>query len=252
MKLSKHLLLIISLLTLIILYPSDGESINLSYRLQPPTVGYWFGTDWLGRDVFSRTLEALLYSFGIASCAVILSSIIALVLSIIGNINERFNYIISFLIDAALSLPNLLLLIILTLIFGGDSLGIILAVALSHWSKLTRLCKNEIHSIMNYDYINYAMRFGRNKSYVIMKHALPHIYPQWATGALIMLPHVILHIAGLSFLGFGSDQYFPSIGKMLYEANTYLLTGQWWLVLFPGMTLVLVTLIISSIIKQRQ
>ncbi|EOA8958795.1 ABC transporter permease [Vibrio harveyi] len=248
MKLLRYFIFILFLI-LIIFWPSDGQNIELSYRLQPPTWSYWFGTDWLGRDVFSRTLKALLYSFGVASFAVLLSSVIALVLSVISNIDRRLSSIINFLIDCTLSLPNLLLLIILTLAFGGGSTGIILAVAFSHWPKLTRLCKNEIHSIMSRDYIHYAISFGRKKSSIIMKHALPHLYPQWLTGTLLMLPHVILHIAGLSFLGFGSQQSYPSIGKMLYEANGYLLTGQWWLALFPGITLIVVTMLISSIIK---
>jgi peptide/nickel transport system permease protein len=232
-----------------IFWPKSGDEIDLMNRLHAPSWEFWFGTDWLGRDMFGRTLKALLHSLSISGLGVILCSLVSLVLAVISNINQTLYSVIDFLVDSLLSLPNLLLLIILTVVFGEGTQGILLAVTLSHWPKLTRLCKGEIHAIMSFDYIHYALGFGHSKWYVILRHALPHVLPQWVTGMLLLFPHILLHIAGLSFLGFGLDTRHPSMGKMLNEANTYLLSGEWWLALFPGAMLIITTLLISLVIK---
>ncbi|WP_211916964.1 ABC transporter permease [Vibrio sp. B1REV9] len=241
--------ILLLLITLAIVWPNNGQEVNLMHRLQGPSWSYWFGTDWLGRDMFGRTLKALLYSLSISGAAVVLCSVIALLFAVIANVNKTLNSTVDFLVDALLSLPSLLLLIILTVVLGGGTQGIIFAVSLSHWPKLARLCKQEIHTLMNQDYIQYALGFGHNKWYAILRHALPHVLPQWMLGVLLLFPHVILHIAGMSFLGFGLNSSYPSMGKILSEANTYLLTGEWWLALFPGITLVVTTLLISLSIR---
>lgn len=242
--------LILSLFLIIaILWPNSGQDVDLMNRLHAPSWAYWFGTDWLGRDMFGRTLKALLHSLSISGAGVILCALVALVLAVTGNVNPTLSLVIDFLVDSLLSLPSLLLLIILTVVFGGGTQGILLAVTVSHWPKLTRLCKGEIHAVMSLDYIHYALGFGHSRWYVILRHALPHVLSQWITGMLLLFPHVLLHIAGLSFLGFGLDATYPSMGRMLNEANTYLLTGEWWLALFPGVMLVMMTLLISRAIK---
>jgi len=242
-------LILFLFLIITIFWPDNGQEIDLMNRLHPPSLTYWFGTDWLGRDMFARTVKALVYSLSLSGAAVILCAFIALFFAVAGNVNKTLNSIVDFLVDCLLSLPSLLLLIILTVVFGGGTKGILFAVSLSHWSKLTRLCKGEIHEVMCLDYIQYALGFGHGKWYVIFRHALPHVLPQWVLGMLLLFPHVLLHIAGLSFLGFGVSVAHPSIGRLLNEANTYLLTGQWWLALFPGVLLVAVTILISRAIK---
>lgn len=230
-------------------WPFDGQSVDLTNRLQAPSWTYWFGTDWLGRDMFARTLKAMVYSLALSGCAALLCSSIALIFAVLGNVNKTLCSGIDFLIDCILSLPNLLLLIILTITLGGGAKGVLIAVALSHWPKLTRLCKAEIHALMSQDYIRYATSFGYSRWYVIVRHIVPHILPQWITGTLLHLPHILLHIAGLSFLGFGLHSNHPSMGRILHEANAYLLTGDWWLVLCPGLVLVTVTLLVSHTIR---
>ncbi len=235
----------IGLLIFAYFWPNSGQEMNLLARLSPPNYLHWFGTDWLGRDMFSRTLKALMHSLSMTGIAIFFSAIIALILAIIANLNRGWNMLIDFIVDCALSLPSLLLLMILTVSFGSGSQGVMFAIALSHWPKLTRLCKSEIQSLMCYDYISHALNFGHKKIHVILQHAFPHVLPQWMTGMLLLLPHGLLHSAALSFLGFGSDPTRASMGKIFDEANSYLLTGQWWLAVLPGLMLVFTIILLS-------
>ena len=227
-------------------WPEQSQDINLLAKLQPPSLSYWFGTDWLGRDQFSRTLVALGNSLKIGGSAALLSACLALILATIASCHATLAWLVDLLIDTIMSLPHLLLLILLSLAVGGSGQGVIFAITLSHWPKLTRLLRSEMHNLAQQPYILLAKNFTKPYWQLLLQHMLPHILPQWLTGLLLLIPHAIMHAAALTFLGFGLDPNQSSMGILLSEASPYLLIGSWWLALFPGLVLVITLLLIAE------
>jgi len=250
-----------ALLTIIVLclaYPNNGETINFAEQLLAPSVNHWFGTDWLGRDQFSRTVSALILSLSIGIGSALLSALIALALALLAGISQKIAWLVNLIVDAMISIPHLLLLIILVLAFGGGANGVIFAVALSHWPKLTRLLCDEITALKQCHFVVLSSQFGQSRFKVLFLHVMPFLIPHWLTALLLTVPHTLLHVAGLTFLGFGLEPSTASIGVLLADSTRYIITGHWWLALFPGLVLLITMLLLSTLahrlvtqIKQR-
>ncbi|KAB2825273.1 MULTISPECIES: ABC transporter permease [Aliivibrio] len=247
--LKKHLpLTLFCLLLLISLsWQNNGENIDLFNKNLMPNAHYWFGTDWLGRDVFSRTLKALLFSLAMGGLASLFCSLLSMCLALIGNINATCSYLINTLIDVWSALPHILVMIVLSILVGGGFEGLVVAITFSHWPKLTRLLKVEIEQLRQKPYVLHSLAFGHSKLHSYVTHLTPHLLPQMLTGMLVLYPQALVHGAGLTFLGFGIEPSTPSMGGMLSEASKYLLSGQWWLALFPGIMLIISSLLLMQI-----
>ena len=115
----------------------------------------------------------------------------------------------------------------------------IVGVALTHWTSLARLIRGEVLQLKESEYIQIAEKLGHSKMRIAWKHMFPHLLPQFLVGLVLMFPHAILHESSITFLGFGLSAEQPAIGVILSESMTYLIMGNWWLALFPGLMLVL-------------
>ncbi len=217
-----------------------GVTTHLATRKLPPSWEHLFGTDWLGRDMFARTIKGLRISLGVGLIAATCSSLIALVLGLMaataGTVADR---IITWLVDVAIATPHLVLLILISFACGGGSTGVIIAVAASHWPNLTRVIRAEVMQLRTSQYVQLSRRLGKGPFFIATKHMLPHIVPQFIVGLLLLFPHAILHAASLTFLGFGMSPHSPAIGVLLAESMRSLSMGLWWLAVFPGLCLVL-------------
>ena len=145
---------------------------------------------------------------------------------------------ISFLIDLIMGVPHILLLILISVALGKGLRGVIIGVSLTHWPSLARLIRAEVIQLRESPYIQIARRLGKGRWYITGKHMLPHLIPQFIVGLVLLFPHAILHESSVTFLGFGLSTEQPAIGIVLSEAMQYLVTGKWWLALFPGLLLV--------------
>lgn len=205
-----------------------------------PCLQYPFGTDWLGRNMLYRTLTGLSMSILIGVCAAGVSAVVALVLGIAAaTLGKRADSAISFVIDAILGIPHILLLILISYACGKGLKGVITGVALTHWTSLARLIRAEVMQLRQSEYILIAEKLGHSKWKIATKHMLPHLLPQFLVGLVLLFPHAILHESSITFLGFGLSTEQPAIGVILSESMKYLIMGKWWLALFPGMMLVL-------------
>lgn len=226
-------------------------SIDLINKNQSPSLTHIFGTDWIGRDMFFRTLKGLSMSMKIGVLSSIISGIIAVVLGVIGPIcGKRVDSVITWFIDLVLSVPHTLIIILISMAAGGGLKGIVMGVSLTHWTSLTRIIRAEVMQVKEADYTKIAKNFGKSNLYIAKNHILPHIIPQLLVGIVLIFPHAILHEASVTFLGFGLQSHEPAIGIILSEAMKYLTSGKWWLAFFPGLFLVLVSMMVDNMGKK--
>ena len=222
---------------------SSDITTNFNAMNQPPSFEHLFGTDWLGRDMFTRTLKGLGLSVQIGAGASILSSVIAIILAFVGSINSKLDSFIAWLVDLFLSVPHILLIILISIGLGGGAFGVTMGVALTHWTSLTRILRAEIKQINTSEFVKLSQRFGKSKIWIAKKHILPLVITQIIVGTILIFPHAIMHEASVTFLGFGLSPHEPAIGVILSESMKYLATGNWWLALFPGLALLIIVLL---------
>ena len=205
-----------------------------------PGRAFWFGTDWMGRDMFARTLAGLSLSIRIGLLTACVSAGIALLMGTgAAVLGRRADACISWWIDLMMGIPHILLVILISLACGKGFLGVAAGVSLSHWPSLSRVIRGEVLQLRQAPYVLAAGKLGAGKFQVAGRHMLPHVLPQLLTGLILLFPHAILHESSVTFLGFGLSAEQPAIGVILSESMQYLTTGKWWLALFPGISLVL-------------
>lgn len=213
---------------------------DFSRKNLAPCLQYPFGTDWLGRNMFYRTLTGLSMSIFIGMGAAGVSTVIAILLGTGAAIlGRKTDSVICFVIDMIMGIPHILLLLLISYACGKGLKGVVIGVALTHWTSLARLIRSEVLQLKESEYILIAQKLGHSKWEIAKKHMLPHLLPQFLVGLVLMFPHAILHESSVTFLGFGLSMEQPAIGIILSESMKYLIMGKWWLALFPGIMLVL-------------
>ena len=220
---------------------------DFSIKMQAPSLAHPFGTDWMGRDMFTRTIKGLSLSIVIGIGASVISSIIATILAFLASANKWLDEAVSWAIDLFASIPHILLLMMISIALGKGAFGVIMAVAFSHWVNLTRVLRAEVLQINTSEYVALSNRLGRSKLWIAKEHILPLVLSQIFVGTLLVFPHAIMHEASITFLGFGLSPHEPAIGIILSESMSYLAMGAWWLAFFPGLALLIVVLLFDII-----
>ena len=220
---------------------------DFTIKMQAPSFSHPFGTDWMGRDMFIRTIKGLSLSIVIGIGASVISSIIATLLAFLASVNRWFDEFVSWLIDLFASIPHILLIMMISIALGKGAFGVIMAVAFSHWVNLTRVLRAEVLQINTSEYVALSNRLGRSKLWIAKEHILPLVISQIFVGTLLVFPHAIMHEASVTFLGFGLSPHEPAIGIILSESMSYLAMGAWWLAFFPGLALLIVVLLFDII-----
>ncbi|USK58090.1 ABC transporter permease [Peribacillus asahii] len=216
-------------------------STNLEHRNASPTFEHPFGTDWLGRDMFSRTFMGLSLSIAVGLIGALGSTLIATILGVISaTMGKTADRIVSWLIDLFLSVPHLVTLILIAFTFGGGFKGIVIGIALTHWPSLARVIRAEVMQIRSAEFVQISKKMGKSSWWIATKHIFPHILPQILVGFMLLFPHAILHEAAVTFLGLGLSPHEPAIGIILSESMKYLSAGMWWLAFFPGLCLLFI------------
>ncbi len=220
---------------------------DFTTRMKPPSFEHLFGTDWMGRDMFLRTVKGLSLSIVIGIGASVISSIIATILAFVASFNRYCDTLVSWLIDLFASIPHILLIMMISIALGKGTFGVIMAVAFSHWVNLTRVLRAEVLQINTSEYVALSQKFGRSKLWIAKEHILPLVLSQIFVGTLLVFPHAIMHESSVTFLGFGLSPHEPAIGIILSESMPYLAMGAWWLAFFPGLALLIVVLLFDII-----
>lgn len=218
----------------------SGLNTVLTQRNQPPSLAHLFGTDWLGRDMFRRSLHGLSLSLRVGLLAASVSAVIGTGLGLAaGTFGGWVDAVIIWIVDVFFSLPHLVLLILIAFAVGGGTKGVIIAVALTHWTNLARVIRAEVLQTNSAEYVNLSRKLGKSSLWIARHHMVPHVVPQLLVGLILLFPHAILHEAALSFIGIGLSPHLPAIGIILAESMRHLSTGYWWLGVMPGLLLLL-------------
>lgn len=226
----------------------DDLLVDLNNIFQTPNIKHFFGTDWVGRDMLVRTVKGLSISMKIGLLSSLISAVVAVVFGIVGPVfGGAADKLISWLIDFILSVPHTIVIILISLACGGGMKGIVVGVTCTHWTSLTRVIRAEVMQIQNSEYTQISKQLGKSNWYIAREHMFPHIIPQLVVGVVLVFPHAILHEASVTFLGFGLPAHEPAIGVILSESMKYLTSGKWWLAFFPGVCLVLLSLMVDKI-----
>lgn len=221
---------------------------DFSARNLSPTLAHPFGTDWMGRDMFARTLAGLSTSVLVGLGAAAVSSVLAIALAVLAALGgRRVDAVIGWLIDVVMGIPHLVLLILISYALGRGALGVSVGIAVTHWPSLARVLRAELLQLREQPYIACSRALGISRARMVARHLVPHILPQYLVGLVLLFPHAILHEASITFLGFGLPPEQPAIGVILSEAMTYLTSGAWWLAVFPGLALLAVVLLFDRV-----
>lgn len=190
--------------------------------------------------MLTRSLHGMSLSVRVGLLAAGFSAIIGTGLGLMaGTLGGKVDAVITWIIDVFFSLPHLVLLIMISFAIGGGTKGVIIAVALTHWTSLARIIRAETLQVNSSDYVQLSYKFGRSPFWIARHHMLPHVIPQLLVGLILLFPHAILHEAALSFIGIGLSPHTPAIGIILAESMRNLSTGYWWVGVLPGLLLLL-------------
>lgn len=228
----------------------NTESIltNLNARNVAPSLNGLFGTDWLGRDMFTRTMLGLSLSIKVGLLGAFGSTAIALILGMAAaTMGKYVDQIISWVIDLFLSVPHLVALILISFTLGGGYKGVIVGIMVTHWPSLARVVRAEVMQVRSAEYVKMSKRLGKSNGWIAVHHIFPHLLPQVLVGFMLLFPHAILHEAAITFLGLGLSPHEPAIGIILSESMKYLSSGLWWLAFFPGLSLLIIVRLFDRI-----
>jgi len=240
-------LLIIVGLSLIALFapliaPFDPLVTNLSERLQPLSADHIFGTDELGRDIFSRVVwgsRLTLYVIGLV--AIIAAPVGIIVGTVSGYFGGFIDTVLMRITDIFLAFPKLILALAFVAALGPGIENAIIAIAITSWPPYARIARGETITIRNSDFIRAIRLQGAGSIRIITGHVMPLCLSSLIVRVTLDMAGIIITAAGLGFLGLGAQPPSPEWGAMTSSGRAYIL-DQWWLITMPGMAIFIVSL----------
>lgn len=237
------------------LTPYDPLSVGLSNILQPPSKEHLFGTDQLGRDVFTRLLYGGRVSLAVGAGAMIIALLFGASYGVIsGFFGGVIDRIMMRLLDALLSIPSILLMIGIQVFIPASFLSVVIVIGMTSWMSIARLVRTEVLSLKGEVFIQSSVVVGASSTQLLIRHVLPQCLPTIIVMSIIGMSHAILSEATLSFFGIGIPSHEPSWGNMLMGSQSYLLSGAWWIALFPGLLItctVLAITFLGDVLQER-
>ncbi|MED5018928.1 ABC transporter permease [Paenibacillus chibensis] len=222
--------------------PFGYKEQQLMDRLKPPSSTHWFGTDDLGRDLFSRVLYGARISLWVGFFSVIASIIMGTALGIIaGYFGKWADMIISRLFDILLAFPSILLAIAIVAILGPSLQNALYAIAIVNIPTYGRLVRAKVLSLKNEEYITSARAIGMKNMRILVSHILPNSLTPIIVQGTLGIATAIIEAAALGFLGLGAQPPEPEWGKMLSDSRQFIQKAP-WTVVFPGVSIMLTVL----------
>lgn len=232
------LVMIVTVLLLLLLAPliatHDPNAINLKMRLLSPSAAHWFGTDEVGRDLFSRVIYGGQLSVGVGVFVVAIAGISGTLLGCISGImGGRVDTVMMRIMDVVLSVPSLVITMALAAALGPSLVNAMFAMALVRIPFYVRLARGQALTIREMPYVKAARIFGASNWQILRWHVARNAMPPLIVQATLDLGGAILMASALSFIGLGAQQPTAEWGAMVSTGRNYIL-DQWWYSAFPG------------------
>jgi peptide/nickel transport system permease protein len=220
--------------------PYDPLATNASKALQPPSWSHWFGTDQLGRDVLSRVIVATRLDMAISIAAVAISFVIGSVIgSLAGYYGGLVDRISGRFIDTIMAFPLFVLAMGIVAALGNTVENIVYATAIINLPFYARVARAEVNIRRNAGFVQAAKLSGNSDLRVLAGHIFPNALPPMMVQISLNMGWAILNAAGLSFIGLGVRPPTPEWGILVAEGANFIVSGEWWLAMFPGAALMI-------------
>ncbi|HUA54591.1 MAG TPA: ABC transporter permease, partial [Candidatus Sulfotelmatobacter sp.] len=220
--------------------PYDPLASEVADKLQAPSLAHWFGTDQLGRDIFSRVVAATRLDFLIAITSVVLvlagGGLAGIAAGYFGGWTDR---IVSRLADTIMAFPLFVLAMGIVAALGNTVTNIVIATAIINFPLYARVARAEANVRRDAGFVQAARLSGNGEFRILLTQILPNIMPIMMVQISLTMGYAILNAAGLSFIGLGVRPPTPEWGIMVAEGAANIISGEWWIALFPGAALML-------------
>jgi peptide/nickel transport system permease protein len=226
--------------------PYDPMALKVLDRLQSPRAAHWFGTDELGRDVFSRVVFGARYSLIISALVVLVSVAAGVLLGLAAGFFRRLDAPLMRVVDAMMSFPDILLAIALVAVLGASMTNVIIALAIVYTPRVARVVRASTLVVRELLFIEAARALGISTWRILFIHVLQNVTSPILVQATFIFAYAILAEAGLSFLGVGVPPALPTWGTMIAGSQQYAHHAI-WLALFPGIAIVLSALSLQMV-----
>jgi len=233
---------------LLVPYPKDAHgAVHIAQKLRAPSASHWFGTDQVGRDVFTRVIVGARTSL-LAGVAVILLAVTVgtLLGAIAGFFGGWIGTVIMRVTDIFLTIPELILAMAFAAALGPGLFNVMVAVSLAWWPGYCRLVRANVISLRGAQFAEAAGSLGASRSRVLFRHVLPNAFPTVLVKASMDVGFAVLTTASLGFIGLGTQPPNPDWGQMVAEGRKYI-RDAWWFSTFPGMA-ILLTVVASNLL----
>ncbi|HLT26048.1 MAG TPA: ABC transporter permease [Zeimonas sp.] len=226
------------------LAPYDPTEMNALQRLKPPSAQHWFGTDALGRDVFSRTLWGGRVSLTVGIGVALLATSIGVVIGLLSGFNRWADAIVMRVMDGMMAIPGILLAVALMTLTRASIGTVVLAITVPEIPRVVRLVRSLVLSIREQPYVQAAEAIGTRFHAILLRHVLPNTVTPLIVQATFICASAVIFEAYLSFLGAGTPPEIPSWGNMMAEGRAVVQLA-FGIILFPGLFLGLTVLSIN-------
>ncbi|BCI54028.1 ABC transporter permease [Mycolicibacterium litorale] len=224
------------------LIPYGVNDIDVPNALQPPGGAHWFGTDELGRDVFSRVLVAIQASMRVAVVSVAFAVVVGVTIGVLAGYRGGWvDTVFMRIVDVMFAFPVLLLALAIVAILGPGVTTTILAIGIVYTPIFARVARASTLSVRVESYVAVSRTMGTGNLYILTRHVLPNISGPLIVQTSISLAFAILSEAALSFLGLGIQPPQPSLGRMIFDSQGFV-TLAWWMAVFPGAAIFVIVL----------
>ena len=222
----------------------DPEELNPIDRLRGPSLTHWFGTDMLGRDLYSRTVYGSRISLLVGLCVAVLSLSIGLTIGLLSGYLRQVDAVVMRIMDGIMAIPAILLAIALMTLMNASAQNVIIALTIPEIPRVVRLVRALVLSLREQAFVEASRAVGAGIWRVLLRHITPNtLAPLIVQGTYICASAVIFE-AYLSFLGAGTPPNIPSWGNIMAEGRTYVQIA-FWIILFPGLFLALTVLAVN-------
>lgn len=225
-----------------LLAPGDPLGGTPAENLQPPSWGHWFGTDQLGRDLYTRVVHGTALTVSAAAIAVAVGVVGGSILGLVsGFVGGRVDAVIMRVADVLLAIPGLLLSLALITALGFGTVNVAIAVGIASVASVARVLRSEVLRVRTAPYVEAARASGNGWTAVLLRHVLPNSVAPVVVLAVLEFGTAILAVSALSFLGYGAPPPAPEWGALVSGGRDYLRTA-WWLTALPGVTIAVTVL----------